>query len=302
MKNYNELLRKYQLKPISYLKKGQCLIIDTKDKKYVIKEKNDNFQIYSYLKSRSANFFPNIIIDDDNYEITEYLEEISIPEEQKLEELMRLLALLHSKTTYQEEINLAHNKEIYEDLKNNIEYLKSYYEDIIALIETKEIMSPSEYLFARNFTIIMDSLNYASNKLENWYKNIENMTTTRIVILHNNLSLDHFIYGKTKSFLSWRKAKFGSPIFDLFTIFKKYGNKYDFKSKLQIYETIYPLTKEELELLYIFMILPPKIEFKGTEYDLCDILTQKIELLYRSYKIVLPDNLKNRKENDQNKN
>ena len=298
MKKYNELLKKSQLKPISYLKNGRCLIIDTKDKKYVIKEKTNNSLIYSYLKSRSFNYFPDIVIADDNYEITEYFDEYEIPEEQKLEELMKILALLHSKTTYYEKTDLAYNKEIYENLKNNIEYLKSYYEDIIALIETKEFMSPSEYLFARNFSIIMDSLSYAGNKLENWYKNIENEISTRIVVIHNNLSLDHFIYGEHKKILSWRKSKFGSPILDLVTIFNKYGNKYNFNNELKLYETIYPLKKEELDLLYIFILIPPKIEFKGSEYDLCNFLTQKLELLYNAYKIVLPDKFKNGEKNN----
>ncbi len=298
MKNYNDFFKKYGLKPISYLKKGKSLIINTKNKKYVIKEKNSKYSIYSYLKSRSFNNFPEILFADNNYEATEYLEETNIPENQKLEELMKLLAVLHTKTTYYEKTNLAYNKEIYENLKNNIEYLNSYYIDIIALIESKEFMSPSEYLFARNYTIILSSLNYVNNKVEEWYKNVENDESIRVVVLHNNLALDHFIYGQNKAFLSWRKAKFGSPIFDLIAIFNNYGDKYNFKDKLKIYESIYPLKKEELELLHIFMMMPPKIEFKGTEYDLCESITKKVELLYYANKIILPDEFKNGKKDN----
>ena len=205
MKKYNDLLKKYELKPISYLKKGRSLIVCTKDSKYVLKEKISNPLIYSYLNSRSFNYYPSIIGEDDNYEIFEYLDSIEIPEEQKLEEMIKIVALLHSKTTYHENTNLAYNKEIYETLKNNIEYLKSYYADIIALIETKEFMSPSEYLFARNYTIVINSLDYAYEQLDLWYKKIEEKDSTRIVVLHNNLSLDHFIYNKEKALLSWRK-------------------------------------------------------------------------------------------------
>lgn len=299
MKNYNDLLKALDIKPISYLKKGRSLIVNTKNKKYVIKEKIDNPEIYDYLKTRSFNYFPEVLGETNIYEITKYLDESKVPDEQKYEELMKLLAILHSKTTYYETKDIAYNKEVYEDLKNNIEYLKSYYMDIIALIETKEFMSPSEYLFARNYTIIINSLNYITESLEKWYQKVENDTTIRIVVLHNNLDLDHLIYNKDKVLISWRKAKFGSPIFDLVNLFRKYGNKYNFKDKLDIYESISPLKKEEIELLHIFMMLPPRFEFKGSEYDLCNILTDKISLLYYASNIVLPNKFEDSKKDNQ---
>lgn len=301
MLNYNEFLKKYGLKPISYLKKGKSLIINTKEKKYVLKTKINDPTIYDYLKTRSFTNFPVVLFNNDYYEITDYIDEEKIPEDQKLEELMKIVALLHSKTTYHEAKDLAYYKEIYETLNNNIEYLKSYYFDIITLIDTKEFMSPSEYLFARNYTIISSSLELASNMISKWYRNVQNLTSTRMVVLHNNLSLDHFIYNKNKMLISWRKSKFGSPIFDLIAIFHEYGDKYNFLDKLRIYEAIYPLKEEEKELLYIFMVIPPKFEFKGSEYDLCLYLTKKVELLYKANKIVLPYEFKNGEKNDKNK-
>lgn len=292
MRKYKDVIRKYNLKPISYIKKGNALIIDTKEKKYVIKEKIRNPDIYEYLDSRSFNYYPPVI-SDDNYEISEYLNDKLIPEEQKLEELMKLTALLHSKTTYYQKTNIADNKEIYETLNNNILYLKSYYEDIITLIDSKEFMSPAEYLFARNYAKVLDSLSYCEQKVEEWYKKVESNTSERIVVLHNNLSLEHFVYNQDKSLLSWRKAKFGKPIFDLVTIYNRYGNKYDFKEKLSLYEDVYSLKEEEKDLLYIMISMPPKIEFKGSNYELCKEIYNKIELLYKKDKIILPNEFEN---------
>ena len=288
MRKYKDVIKKYNLKPKSYIKKGNALIIDTKEKKYVIKEKIRNPDIYEYLDSRSFNYYPPVI-SDDNYEISEYLNDKLIPEEQKLEELMKLTALLHSKTTYYQKTNIADNKEIYETLNNNILYLKSYYEDIITLIDSKEFMSPAEYLFARNYAKVLDSLSYCEQKVEEWYKKVESNTSERIVVLHNNLSLDHFVYNQDKSLLSWRKAKFGKPIFDLVTIYNRYGNKYDFKEKLSLYEDVYSLKEEEKDLLYIMISMPPKIEFKGSNYELCKEIYNKIELLYNKDKIIIPN-------------
>lgn len=292
MRKYKDVIKKYNLKPISYIKKGNALIIDTKEKKYVIKEKIRNPDIYEYLDSRNFNYYPPVISDDD-YEISEYLNDKFIPEEQKLEELMKLTALLHSKTTYYQKTNIADNKEIYETLNNNILYLKSYYEDIITLIDSKEFMSPAEYLFARNYAKVLDSLSYCEQKVEEWYKKVESNTSERIVVLHNNLSLDHFVYNQDKSLLSWRKAKFGKPIFDLVTIYNRYGNKYDFKEKLSLYEDVYSLKEEEKDLLYIMISMPPKIEFKGSNYELCKEIYNKIELLYKKDKIILPNEFEN---------
>ena len=298
MKNYNELLKNYQIKPISYLKKGRSLIIYTKDKKYVLKNKDNDLEIFSYLKNRSFKNYPELLINDDNFELFEYIDEIKIPDEQKFEELIKTVAHLHHKTTYYEKIDTSYNKKIYEDLKNNIAYLKSYYMDIIALIETKEFMSPSEYLFARNYTIITNCLDYANNEIDEWYKSVKDNNTTRIVILHNNLNLNNFISNKL---ISWRKAKFGSPIFDLLTLFRIYGNKYNFKENLKLYELICPLKNEEVRLLNVFMIMPPKLEFKGREYDMCEILRDKISLLYVA-STILPNQFEDSKKNNQEEN
>ena len=289
MIKYNELLKKYGIKPISYLKKGRSLIINTKDKKYVLKE-NEKKEIYDYLNNRKFKEIPKILILDKDYLIYEYIDDIKVPEEQKLEELIKVVATLHKKTAYYEKIETAFNKEIYEDLKNNIEYLKSYYEDIIALIDKKEFMSPSDYLFARNYTVIINSLKYASLEIDKWYQKVKDSDNRKVVVLHGNLNLDHFISGRL---ISFRKSKFDSPIFDLLTLFRTYGNKYDFKNNLKLYASIFPIEEEETMLLNILMMMPPKFEFKGTEYDMCEILAEKISLLHEASKIVLPNQFEN---------
>ena len=38
----------------------------------------------------------------DQYEITEYIEDIEMPKEQKMQDMIDLVALLHSKTTHYE--------------------------------------------------------------------------------------------------------------------------------------------------------------------------------------------------------
>ena len=148
------------------------------------------------------------------------------------------------------------------------------------------------------FTDIKVSNVNVDEAIDKWYESNKDNTSRRVVVLHNNLSLEHFISNKL---ISWRKSKIGSPVFDLLALFRNYGNKYNFEECLKLYETINPLKKEEINILYIFMIMPPKFEFKGSEYDMCEMLSEKIELIYSATKMILPDQFKDSKKDNQDK-
>ena len=259
-----DILKEISIKPIKYEKRGKVTIINTKDKKYVIKE-NNNKDIYEYLKSRSFNYFPNTKIID-NYEISEYIDDVITPKEQKINDMIILVSLLHSKTSYIKEIDNDEYKKIYEDLMNNIEYLYSYYVDVITLIESRVYMSPSEYLLARNITKVFIRLDKLKLEVDEWYKLVENKTKIRNSILHNNLELDHFIRNKDSYLISWDKVKQDMPIFDLYKFYKK-NNLTNIDDILKTYEDIYPLLEDEKKLLYILVRMPDIIEFNSSEYN-----------------------------------
>ena len=130
MKKYNSILNENFLRPKKYEFRGKVMIADNK---YVIKKRNlndDNKDIFAYLESRNFNYYPNIYIKNNEYEIVDYIEEIEEPKEQKMQDLIDIVSLLHNKTTFYQDINEDDYKKIYEDITNNIEYLKSYYNDI----------------------------------------------------------------------------------------------------------------------------------------------------------------------------
>ena len=97
------------------------------DDKIVIKDKkkDDLNKIYKYLDSRSFDYFPKPILIDNNYELYPFIEDSYEPREQKAVDLMHLLSLLHSKTTFYREVDIDHNKQIYEDILINLESYKS---------------------------------------------------------------------------------------------------------------------------------------------------------------------------------
>lgn len=289
MRKINEVLKKYALKPHRYIKEGNVVIIDTEKGKYVIKEKKINNKIYNYLNSRNFDYYPNFINDyNEDYEITEYIEEFDIPEDQKMMDLVDLISLLHNKTTHYQETDEDDYKEIYEDIGNNIVYLNSYYSDLINIIDTKVYMSPSEYLLARNISKVYAALNFSKGELDKWYEIVKNSHKKRLVVLHNNLDLSHFLRNNSSYLISWDKAKIDIPIFDLYKLYKHNGLDFEFSEVLKRYEKSYPLLEEERKLLFILMALPDKIELTNDEYRNCKKVNEMIEFVYKTEMIISP--------------
>ena len=278
----NEALKKYSLVPKKYKKIKSFWLIDTSNKQYIYKEKKPNINILDYLKTRSFNYLPKLISSyNDNYQISEYLKDYDIPKEQKIIDMISLVSLLHSKTTHYKEIDLDDYEKIYDDLNNNLEYLYGYYNDLITLIDTKVYMSPSEYLLARNISLIFKSLDENKKRLEKYHTLIKEKTTERNVVLHGNLKLNHFIRNKQSYLINWDKAKIGIPVFDLYNLYKNHALDFNFNNLLQEYEKNYPLKEDEKELLFILINMPDIIELKGSEFEKCQKISAELDKIYK---------------------
>ncbi len=259
------------------------------DDKIVLKKKknNDLNNVYKYLKSRSFDYFPEPITIDNLYEVYPFLEDTYEPSEQKATDIMHLLGLLHSKTTFYREIDIDKNKEIYENISDELEYLNNFYNDLITMIEKEVYMSPSGYLIARNINIIFGSIYYAKHNLEEWYKKIDNNKNERVVNIHNNISLDHYIKNEKPYLISWNKSKIDSPIYDLLSFYKNHYLDFDFDDLFHFYESGYPLKEDERLLLFTYMAIPYKIEIISDEYEMCIKINKMIEYLYKTSNLIM---------------
>ena len=86
--------------------KNNIRMIETDDEVLVIKKKeHDLGPLYKYLKSRSFDYFPEILYQTKNYDIYRYIEETPLQKEEKANDIMKLITLLHSKTTFYNEID-----------------------------------------------------------------------------------------------------------------------------------------------------------------------------------------------------
>ncbi len=290
----NQILKNKGLTARGYRKKGKITIIDTNNGKYIYKEGRLNPQILNYLKSRSFDYMPSFLNNENEaYQLTNYIEDLDIPKEQKILDLIKLTALLHSKTTHYKEIDLDYYEKIYEDLDNNLNYLYIYYTDLITLIETKVYMSPSEFLLARNITKIYDAISENKIRLDKWHTHIKEKRKERRVVLHGNLKLDHFLESDIPYLISWDKAKVGNPVFDIYKLYQNHALDFDFETVLNEYEKIYNLTDDEKELLYILILQPGLINFENSEYQNCQNISKMIDKMYKTNMLILPKKSKN---------
>ena len=290
MRKVNKALKKYELKPHRYQKEGKVTFVDTKDGRYVVKPKEkDNEYIYRYLDSRSFHYYPDIVShEEDEFEITRYEEDFDVPEEQKILDMVDLVSLLHNKTTHFKEVDEADYKKIFEDISNNIEYLYSDYNDRINIIESHIYMSPSEYLLARNISKVYAALGYAKKELDQWYELVSSVRKERLVVIHNNLNLSHFIRNKNSYLTSWRKSRIDMPIFDLYKLYLNHALDFDFSEILNRYEKNYPFSEAERKLLFILIALPDKLELTNSEYENCKIIGNMIDRIYKTETLLSP--------------
>lgn len=262
MQRIHSVLKKYNIVPNKLIKINNTFIVDDK---YAIKP-NLNKEIYKSLNDRNFDYYPKLLNDyEEDYLIEEYISEENIDSDIKLEEMIDLISLLHNKTTFYKKVDISTKKEIYENVTKNIFDTFKYYDEIMIDIESKEIFSPSENYLAKNISLVFLSLNKAKEKLDIWYNNIKDIERLRYAVNHNNLSLNHFIKGERNYLISWNKAKKDIPIYDLYNFFM--NNELDYELVLEKYMNNTELLDYEKELLYIILLIPPKLSELDSEFD-----------------------------------
>lgn len=278
-------------KPYKYTKIGKSTIINTSSGDYVIKQINNKTkELFSYLQSRGFSNFPKII-DDTRKDVTvyKYVPDIVMPKEQRSLDMINLVSNLHNKTTYFKEISQDKFKEIYEDVLSNVNYYKGYYSQKYDIFFKEVYHSPSHYLFLVNYYKLDLMLDFCKQQLDSWYELAKQENTQRVAVVHNNLSLDHFIKNDPDYLISWDKSKIETPVIDLV---KFYQNNYldvNFKKVFDKYLSNYPLSAMEKKLFFVLISIPPKIEFDMLDElkNTRDVRT-KLDYVFKTEELIRP--------------
>ncbi len=298
MNNLKEIVDRFNFHIRSYQELKNIKIIDTDQGKYVVKNKTlkqDN--LYEYLTSKNFN---NIIEKEiyKDYELSPYIEEVSLPKEEKAIELVYLLSLLHNKTTFYREISLDKVKEVYETLTKEVEYLTYYYHDLQDSIEQKVYMAPEEYLLMRNISIIYSSLYYAKENLDKWYEYKNTKKKERVVLLHGRPSMDHLLIGENRCLISWSHAKRDIPIYDFIYFYKHEYLDLEMSTLFDIYQSKFTYTKDELLLFFTIISIPKKIVFTKKHYKDSIEVFKLVKYIEKTRDFILKKDEETKKENN----
>ena len=149
-------------------------------------------------------------------------------------------------------------------------------------------MKPSYYLILRNRSRIDALIDYLNTELERWYKVAIDEDKERVVYCHNNLSIDHFLEGKEKYFISWDNYRVDTPILDIINLYKNDYNKYDFRVFLDAYMKRFELNDTEKKLLFIVISMPDIKYFTQNEVDNTIIAGKFIDYIDKTEKLIRP--------------
>lgn len=304
MKKVNLLLDKYGININKYSYKNNAIIISSDKGDYVLKKKkrDDKKEIFDYLSSRgfSSFLFPINNFDDD-YEIYDFLTEVKTLNEEKAIHLIDILSELQIRTTTYKEFTLDEIKEIYEEKKELVDFFFQYYNELEEVFSNEIYPAPYQYLLLNNVSKIYNSLQYSKMLIEEWYSEITKNKKRRIVLLHNHLTMEHFIDSdKTKaSLINFDYSKYGSPIYDFIIFYKKHYSNLDMNSLFNIYQHRYPYTKEELLLLFIELIIPNKINLNNNVCKNTLVINELVNYTDMTREFILKQEKKYKKEDKE---
>ena len=286
-------------KPYRYTLKGKATILETTSGDFIIKpKKKDVSELYNYLISRGFDHFPKLVdasrVDVNVYE---YVESIRMPKEQMCDDIIDLIASLHNKTSYFKEVSEDTYKAIYEDIKSNISYMKNYYDTMFEIGFTAVYPSPSNYQFLRNFSKLNAALDFCSKELDNWYDLIKGETKTRVAVVHNNLSLEHYLKSNKEVLISWDDYMIDTPIIDLVKLYKNTYLTVNFSEVLERYLYKFPLLEYEKKLLFILITLPPEFKKCDSELLQCRENSRVIDYVFKTEDLIRPYYSNNSEEN-----
>lgn len=292
-----EIVLKY--KPLKYTLKGKTINVNSMQGNFVIKPaKKDIISLFSYLNSRSFYNYPKVIAKDDDYITYEYLKELETPKEQQLLDLILVVAKLHNKTVYFKEVTEDKYKEIYDNIKDNVIYLRDYYSGIYDEAFNEIYISPAKYNFLLNYSLLNNDLAFILDELDEWFNLVKESNKQRVCLIHNNLSLEHFIKGMDSYLISWDKYTFDTPVMDIVNL---YHNEYltcDFSGILKEYLKNFKLSVDEEKLLFILLSLPDKVNFDESEFNNTINVANLVDYIKRTEKLIRPYYTEKQKEED----
>ena len=283
LKTVATLLKSYGLKPTFIESFGKIEKVYTNQGVYALKKINPHQGIdfiryvqdlYQYGYNRIVPIYPTIdgrygvLYEDELYYLMPWL---ANEEKGDYAKLFRELARLHTISAREIKVNTEERKSHYEKSIEELEREEEFLEGFIKECEKKIYMSPFELQFCMHYHTISHALSFSKRKLKEWYEETKENEKARIVIVHGNVTDDHFLYDQKGYgyFINFEKSTIGSPIHDLLPFMVRSLRGYpkqaeDLIEWLYTYFKFFPLKEEEM-LLFQSYLSQPSFMIKRSE-------------------------------------
>jgi hypothetical protein len=108
----------------------------------------------------------------------------------------------------------------------------------------------------------------------------------RVSLVHNNLSLDHFIKNDNDYLISWDNYIIDSPIIDIVKLYKSVCIDMDFSESLKTYTEKFPLNDSEKKLLCIMLVMPDEIDLSDNELKNVYNVRKYLDYIYKTENLI----------------
>ncbi|MFD3449561.1 spore coat protein YsxE [Microbacteriaceae bacterium 4G12] len=289
---YEPMLEMYRLRVDHLEEYGNVVKVHTSQGPYALKklrsnrfERNDFLQHIQFLSQKGFTQYAPVyhtsdgqyILTDENYSY--YLMPWLDGTEQKGEEndhyhkLFQALAVMHQKTLREENIAEETVQQHYDSLTEQWEKERDMMEQFIDQCEGRWYMSPFELQYCTYYHHVMRAHQFATKQLEEWHKVMEEKETTRIALIHGNVSMNHFLFDHQRNgyFISLENSQFSTPVQDLVQFYKTSFYTYpiarnDRYEWYQVYQKNFPFTPEEKKLMLAYLAYPQQFIKQVSRY------------------------------------
>ncbi|GAA3321068.1 spore coat protein YsxE [Ectobacillus funiculus] len=270
---YEPLLQMYRLNPEHLEEHGSVLKVYTNQGPYALKrlspsrlERSNFVHHLRFLSEKGfTNYAPVYHASDGEYFLSDgqhqyYLMPWLDSAEQKGEEndhyhqMFQTLAAMHQKTVKEESITEETIDSHYNALSGRWEQDRDMLDTFLTQSEAKWYMSPLELQYCTYYHHVLRAHEFAAKQLEEWQELMKEKETTRISLIHGNVSQKSFfclIMSETVIFISLEKfTVFPHRYRILYSFYQRSFNTYpiarnDRYEWYQMYQKHFPYTKEE---------------------------------------------------------
>lgn len=298
MNNISLCIDTFHLQIHKIEKKKNYIILYGKDKKYLLKEKSINKEIYEYLKTIEYPYFVPIINNEmDPYTLSIYVDEVTNDDILKGKKIIEALLYIHNKSIYEETLTENEKKGIYEKIKKVLEEKERYYEELQNYIEEFSFPRVDYYYLINNISLFYKSIWTSRSFLEKWYE--ENPSIMMKAMTIQNVSLDNFVFSSTSYFIDINSCLEDYRIYDLVNFYREDALKTSLSSLLKKYNSQSPLTSSEQTLLNCLISIPDTIPFTNHIYQNTVKIKNSLDKIDKTFILVSEKNKEDEKTNKE---